>query len=421
MINTSSSYQGKKASLMNFSKCINPLLRLDAGQITSMFNTARCGSDWYLQLAYAEMMKVYPILNVCFQRRTEGVLNRKWVIKSIDESPSSKEQAKVIEDELFKSESRNIDGFSSCLNDLAMYAFNGRAVVKPYFDDDGNLMFKTIPNIMTAWWNNTLYFNKDGNFLDLLAYSIDDLLNKDNLVEIPISECMLATTETPINYAALPLYLRTLIGEEQWARLVETQGIPQVVINAPTGVRDTQLEVFKNRAVAIMEGGSGVLPNGARTNVLDSARGQDPFTSYLKHQMELIAILATGGTATVLPTSTGMNSDLAERQEKVFNNLVDKDCKIIENTINEVTVPKILSYKSNVNNLENIKVKFEFVKDSDITTNEYLDEIKKMKDLGFKLDPKKVKDLVGLDILDEENPIIEEWSPSSLSSDGQDK
>ena len=33
----------------------------------------------------------------------------------------------------------------------------------------------------------------------------------------------------------------------------------------------------------IFEGGSGTLPNGAKVNVLDSARGQDPFSEYVKH------------------------------------------------------------------------------------------------------------------------------------------
>lgn len=61
----------------------------------------------------------------------------------------------------------------------------------------------------------------------------------------------------------------------------------------------------------IFEGGSGCLPNGANVNVLDSARGQDPFSNYVQHQMEMVSILATGGTLMTIGGSTGLGSDLA--------------------------------------------------------------------------------------------------------------
>lgn len=42
----------------------------------------------------------------------------------------------------------------------------------------------------------------------------------------------------PIDVPGLMVYLRQLVGEEQWARFVEKQGIPQVVITAPEGTPD---------------------------------------------------------------------------------------------------------------------------------------------------------------------------------------
>ena len=53
------------------------------------------------------------------------------------------------------------------------------------------------------------------------------------------------------------------------------------------------------------------MPNGADVNVLDSARGQDPFSNYVQHQMEMVSILATGGTLMTIGGSTGLGSDLA--------------------------------------------------------------------------------------------------------------
>lgn len=46
----------------------------------------------------------------------------------------------------------------------------------------------------------------------------------------------------PIDIPGMMVYLRQLVGEEQWARFVEKQGIPQVVIEAPEGTPDQNLD-----------------------------------------------------------------------------------------------------------------------------------------------------------------------------------
>ena len=76
----------------------------------------------------------------------------------------------------------------------------------------------------------------------------------------------------------------------------------------------------------IFEGGSGTLPNGAKVNVLDSARGQDPFSEYVKHQMEMVCILSLGGTLLAMPGATGLGSDLARVQQESFNSIVNQYC-----------------------------------------------------------------------------------------------
>lgn len=105
--------------------------------------------------------------------------------------------------------------------------------------------------------------------------------------------------------------------------------------------------MWNMRAQQIFEGGSGTLPHDAQVNVLDSARGQDPFTEYIKHQMEMISILATGGTLMTIGGSTGLGSDLARVQQESFNSLVNKDCKKISNAMTDIVVKKCLSKLGN--------------------------------------------------------------------------
>lgn len=151
---------------------------------------------------------------------------------------------------------------------------------------------------------------------------------------------------------------------------MEKQGIPQVVLNTPEGTPDTALGMWSMRAQQIFEGGSGTLPYDAKVNVLDSARGQDPFTEYIKHQMEMISILATGGTLMTIGGSTGLGSDLARVQQESFNSLVNKDCKKVGNALTDCVIKKCLREK-----LGNAKLmcKFTFVEDDEYSANDYLD------------------------------------------------
>ena len=100
---------------------------------------------------------------------------------------------------------------------------------------------------------------------------------------LPKEEVCWLKDSMPIDIPGLMLYLRQLVGEEQWARFVEKQGIPQVVITAPEGTPDQNLDQWNYRAMQIFEGGSGCLPSGANVDVLDDARAHDPFTSYVEH------------------------------------------------------------------------------------------------------------------------------------------
>ena len=186
-----------------------------------------------------------------------------------------------------------------------MSAFRGRSVVKPFFIDN-KMLLKKLQNWNVLEYNNKLYWNPTSESVGWF-----DTGSPINVTEISKSEVCWLKNEMPIDIPGLMIYLRQLVGEEQWARFVEKQGIPQVIITAPEGMPDQNLSQWNFRAQQIFEGGSGTLPNGANVNVLDSARGQDPFTSYVQHQMEMVSILATGGTLMTIGGSTGLGSDLA--------------------------------------------------------------------------------------------------------------
>lgn len=87
-----------------------------------------------------------------------------------------------------------------------------------------------------------------------------------------------------------------------------------MIITAPEGTPDSALPMWTIRAQQIMNGGSGVVSPGSSIQELTAARGQDPFSAFCQHQMELIAILATGGTLATVGGATGLGSNLADVQ-----------------------------------------------------------------------------------------------------------
>ena len=79
-----------------FSKLFNPLRSLTKTQIERMIQNYHHGDDVRMQMVFSEIEVQSPIYQVCINKRTAGVLNRKWDIVPVDESPNAKEQAKKV-------------------------------------------------------------------------------------------------------------------------------------------------------------------------------------------------------------------------------------------------------------------------------------------------------------------------------------
>jgi hypothetical protein len=223
------------------------------------------------------------------------------------------------------------------------------------------------------------------------------------VIPLPKSEVCYLLDDKPIDVPGLMIYLRQLVGEEQWARFVEKQGVPQVVITAPEGTPDQNLPQWNLRALQIFEGGSGTLPFGSKVDQMTDARNQDPFTEYVRHQMEMISIMSTGGSLLTLGGSTGLGSNLADMQRKQFESIVSQDCKRISNAMTDGVVTKICRKL----NLGPARCRFTFVEDSEYGPAEYLDFAKKAMDMGMKIDLAEFKRLSKLNFIQED----ETWSP----------
>lgn len=395
-----------------WTKWTNPLRNLNAYEIERLLDNARRGDDVKLQLAYYEIERSTPIFSVCISKRLSGMQNRQWAITKLVEDGDADAQRDAIQKMFEKADTRNDDGLTEALRHLDMATFRGRSIVKPFFDENGDLFFKKLNNWNVLehrgnlWWNPSseqVFLNGDSTNEDIVALGLQ-LIPKDEVVYLIDDKCL--------DWCGINIYLRQLIGEESWARAVEKFGIPQVLLTVPEGTPDTALDQWNWRAQGIYEGGSGALPWGSKCDILTDARNQDPFTSFISHQMEQFSILATGGTLATLGGSTGLGSNLADVQNTQFQSLVNYDCKRIQNamqTVVEKCVKKIYGNRAEV------KVRFEFVEQDETKPEEYLELAKKAKELGLKVDVQKLKELTNLTFISDDETDL--WQPDTATEE----
>ena len=140
-------------------------------------------------------------------------------------------------------------------------------------------------------------------------------------------------------------------------------------------------------------------------------RGQDPFSEFVKHQEETICVLAIGGSLNTLGGSTGLGSNLAEKQDEQFQSIINLDAKKIQNTVNAVAVEKVCRSMG-----QQRLCRFQFTEQDDTTPQEYIDLALKARDLGAAIDLAKLKEMTHLGFISlpsgNQTAEVEAWSPT---------
>ena len=343
------------------------------------------GNDLRLQLCYSLIEQYTPIFAICIKKRQSAVLSRKWDIVPDEDSLEAKAQAEKVKQMFEKADQRSEDSLTNAFEQLCLASFRGRAFTKPFIVD-GDLLFKDVQNWKIARLNGKFWWVDDPIEFDLMDTS--------GLVEVPKDEVCYSLDSHAVDAPGMTIYLRQLVGEEKWAQFVERNGNPKVVLTAPEGTPDTTLGMWTQRALQIYEGGVGVLPPGTTVAELTASRGQDPFSEFCRHQQELIAILATGGSLATLGGSTGLGSNLADKQNEQFELLVTQDCKKIANTLNAVAVKKICDFLG-----QKQMCRFKFLEDENTKPEDYIAMAKTLHDLGATIDLDKLREITGIEFI----------------------
>ena len=120
--------------------------------------------------------------------------------------------------------------------------------------------------------------------------------------------------------------------------------------------------------------------------------------------MEMVCLIALGGSLNTIGGSTGLGSNLADVQDSAFQSLVNQDCKKISNAMSEIVVKRCaerLGYSK-------VNCRFEFVETDEFEAKDYIELAEKLHNMGVKIDGRRLKELTKLDFIDDGDTT---WTP----------
>ena len=365
----------------------NPLHGLNEIEAQMIYDAARDGNYSRLQWLYANLERTDPTLLVCVERRTSAIVGLDWKVvprpTAADEALAD-EQKRALEEALAK-----IDNLPDAIEHLGLAFFRGFAHIAPVWDEDGLCRHIDLPdnwNFARDWRSGVWYWTPRAE------YGIPGV--SPNLYPIPDGETIWIDRPRPIDYPAVSIFLRSTLAEMSWGQFLERFGIPPAFLTMPEGATEKDVTRFKEAAEAFTNGQAGALPYGTAVHFATEARGQNPFAEFVRHQSEMIVLLATGGTLTSLAQS-GTGTLAGEAQMDVWREIVSRDGALVGNALDKGLAERIVRALFPGRPVE---VRFELGREAAISPAEALDLAAKAKAAGYIIDRDELADATGFQL-----------------------
>ena len=320
-----------KTDMSLWLEATNPLRGLTVDRAISIFDNARQGCYTDLTWLYQEIEAADPTLMICAERRSAGVEETEWycrpkrskrIGRAFDQILAD-EQAAFLE-EAYGACENLLDGIEW----LASGFFRGFAHAVPRY----NTGLRSLANVECLdQWN---FARNRASGAWLWNGSARGYVATADLPEIPATELISLVRTRHIDYPALAIYVRAALGERLWGKFIERYGVPPVMIIMPEFGDKTDEDKYMTAAQRVAKGGSGALPAGTTVTYATEARGTNPFIDYLKHQQELVVLLATGGLATSLSMPAGLGEGASGQHGDTWRTIMRRDARFIAQAFN---------------------------------------------------------------------------------------
>ena len=370
-------------------EALNPLRGIGVTAAQDIFDAARRGNFATLGRVYAEIESADPTLLVVSERRGGALADLAWRMKDADgrapgfDAGLAREQAAAAEGMLAGAEN-----FGEAVEHLATAFFRGAALTQPRFLTDGTLVgFANIPTEMVCYdasrdlWQLNPDLTPQDPGPD--APGLADVAPEDGMVSV--------ARRRHIDYPALLIYIRAALGERHWARFVDRFGLPPAVLTMPAMASKEEEAKFLQAAKTAADGRTVALPNGSGVTYAADARGVNPFSEYLRHQQELVVLMATGGLLTTLAES-GSGTLAGNAHLETWRQVVRKDARIVGEAIQAQLIAPWLRRKFPDRPVCSV---FDFDAEPAPTASEVLDDAVKARQAGYEIDAKELSEKTG--------------------------
>lgn len=373
----------------------NPLRFLTIADIQNIMDLATRGSIARLQYLYSLVEQSNLTLGMCIEKREAA--RGDWLIKRrenirgqevIDDSLAN-EQTAALQDVFDHIESTGT--LNLAIAHLQKAVFRGLAIVQPVWKN--NIVDHLI--CLDNW--NFCYDPKPNEFGQYQFYwnpKAQDVLDfKKTLAPIPSNEIIVYKAQRAIDSYGLEAYLASQCGEDSYGQLIARRGLPASYIIAPENLPPEKMEVWRKAAEKAARGGSGAFPYG--TQIITSnivPQNADAIQKYLEWQERKIVLASTGGLLTSLTAATGMGSNVAEVQEKVFKQIVRKDAsniaQLLDTSISKPILNAMFPGKPHL-------AYFDIGYEEELNPTNVLQNVKLAKDAGLTIDISQIEELTG--------------------------
>ena len=370
-------------------EAVNPLRGIGVSGAQDIFDAARRGNFATLGRVYAEIESADPTLLVVSERRGGALSDLAWRMKDADgrapgfDAGLAREQAQAAEGMLAGAEN-----FGAAVEHLAGAFFRGAALAQPRYLEDGTLLGFVLVPLEAACYDAS----RDMWQLNPSLSPQDPGPGAPGLVDVPPEDGMVSVSRRRhIDYPALMVYIRGALGERHWGRFVDRFGLPPAVLTMPPMAGAEDEAKFLAAAKAAADGRTVALPNGSGVTFASDARGVNPFSEYLRHQQELVVLMATGGLLTTLAES-GSGTLAGSAHQETWRQVVRKDARVVAEALQAQLVAPWLRRMFPGRPVCSV---FDFDAEPAPTASEVLDDAVKARSAGYEMDADELSEKTG--------------------------
>jgi phage gp29-like protein len=386
-----------------WAETVNPLRGLTSQRAQDIFDRARRGVYAELAYIYQEIEAADPTLFICTERREASTGAADWrVVTCNPDRTTGFDETLADEQQDFLSRAYGMAGdeISALAEHLERGFFRGFAHARPVYESGGVVGFETYdqwnfardPATGEWWWNPDASNVANGSF-----------------AQIPAGELVTVERSRHIDYPALAVFIRAALGEKKWGIFIERYGIPPVTVIMPEFADKSEEAAYMEAAQKLARAGSGALPFGSQVSYATEARGANPFTDFLRHQQELVVMMATGGILTTL-AAPDSGSLAGGAHETTWRSVVSRDIRTTGRALNRSVTRRLLAERFPGRPM---LAMFEFTAEPKPTPTAVFDDAAKAKTAGYLVAQDDLEKRTGYKLVpDPQNAVSTPFVPS---------